>query len=533
MSLLSPRLQLKVAQKQILTPGLVQMVTVLQLNRLELKEMITQEIVKNPVLEESTEEAGEEITPEELLPVLEPERVADPADQQILEAAVLNEANPVNGTAAETAINGSMLHDVEETTAAVAAAEAATPDPLADPPATTDPFDEIDFGSFFDDYLDPGYKTPASESVDKPSFETFLSAPVTLGDHLRSQLSVSLISDTIRNAAESIIGNLDEDGYVSASLEEIAAAGEHKLEDVREALRVVQSLDPAGVGATNLQECLLLQIESMNGKGGVAWQIVSNHLRLLETRQYKEIAKVLGRPLDHIEIAVNMIHHLNPRPGLRYSGAGARVVEPDVTFLKDGEDWIIQMNDDDVPQLRLNAQYRRMLDRDNGATKEVRDYVRERYTSAIQLMKNIEQRKQTILKVCQAIIRRQTDFLNSGLDQLKPMMIKEVAEEVGVHPSTVSRAVAGKYVHTPQGVFELRYFFSEAVQGPSGSATPLLLLKRKVKRMIEEEDRTRPLTDEQITALLQAEGINVTRRTVAKYREDMKIPSTHQRRIRN
>jgi len=295
----------------------------------------------------------------------------------------------------------------------------------------------------------------------------------------------------------------------------------------------VQSLDPAGVGATNLQECLLLQIESMNGKGGVAWQIVSNHLRLLETRQYKEIAKILGRPLDHIEIAVNMIHHLNPRPGLRYSGAGARVVEPDVTFLKDGEDWIIQMNDDDVPQLRLNAQYRRMLDRDNGATKEVRDYVRERYTSAIQLMKNIEQRKQTILKVCQAIIRRQTDFLNSGLDQLKPMMIKEVAEEVGVHPSTVSRAVAGKYVHTPQGVFELRYFFSEAVQGPSGSATPLLLLKRKVKRMIEEEDRTRPLTDEQITALLQAEGINVTRRTVAKYREDMKIPSTHQRRIRN
>ena len=209
------------------------------------------------------------------------------------------------------------------------------------------------------------------------------------------------------------------------------------------------------------------------------------------------------------------------------------MVEPDVTFLKDGEDWIIQMNDDDVPQLRLNAQYRRMLDRDNGATKEVRDYVRERYTSAIQLMKNIEQRKQTILKVCQAIIRRQTDFLNSGLDQLKPMMIKEVAEEVGVHPSTVSRAVAGKYVHTPQGVFELRYFFSEAVQGPSGSATPLLLLKRKVKRMIEEEDRTRPLTDEQITALLQAEGINVTRRTVAKYREDMKIPSTHQRRIRN
>jgi RNA polymerase sigma-54 factor len=532
MSLLSPRLQLKVAQKQILTPGLVQMVTVLQLNRLELKEMITQEIVKNPVLEEG-DENGEETSPEELLPLLEAERVAETADRQILDAAMPSESAAVDGGISEVAINGSVFADAEETAAAVVTEpEPVAADPL-EQPAATDPFDEIDFGSFFDDYLDPGYKTPAAESVEKPSFETFLSAPVTLGDHLRSQLSVSLISGEIRDAAESIIGNLDEDGYLSASLEEIAAAGEHKPEHVEEALRVVQSLDPAGVAARNLKECLLLQIESMGGKGGVAWQIVSNHLRPLETRQYKEIAKLLGRPLEHIEIAVDMIHHLNPRPGLRYSGAGARVVEPDVYFIKDGDDYIIQMNDEDVPQLRLNAQYKRMLDRDNGATKEVRDYVRERYTSAIQLMKNIEQRKQTILKVCQAIVRRQSDFLTHGIENLRPMMIKEVAGEVGVHPSTVSRAVAGKYVHTPQGVFELRYFFSEAVQGPSGAATPLLLLKRKVKKMIESEDRTRPLTDEQITALLQAEGIEVTRRTVAKYREDMKIPSTHQRRVRN
>jgi RNA polymerase sigma-54 factor len=535
MSLLSPRLQLKVAQKQILTPGLVQMVTVLQLNRLELKEMITQEIVKNPVLEESTEEPGEEITPEELMPLLEAEQEhnADPSDRQILEVAALSAANSPDGSTGDVAINGNLFPDAEET-AAVAEPEVPTvTDPAAEAPATTDPFDEIDFGSFFDDYLDPGYRTPASESVEKPSFETFLSAPVTLGDHLRSQLSVSVISDAVRNAAESVIGNLDEDGYLTAGLEEIAQVGEHKLPDVEEALRTVQSLDPAGVCARNLRECLLLQIESLNGKGGVAWLIVFNHLRLLETRQYKEIARLLGRPLEHIDIAVKMIHHLNPRPGLRYSGAGARVVEPDVFITKDGDDYIIQMNDEDVPQLRLNAQYRKMLDRDNGQTKEVRDYVRERYTSAIQLMKNIEQRKQTIMKVCQAIVRRQTEFLAHGLDALKPMMIKEVAEEVGVHPSTVSRAVASKYVHTPQGVYELRYFFSEAVQGPSGGSTPLLTLKRMVKKMIDEEDRTKPLTDEHITAMLQTQGINVTRRTVAKYREDMKIPSTHQRRIRN
>ncbi len=533
MSLLSPRLQLKVAQKQILTPGLVQMVTVLQLNRLELKEMITQEIVKNPVLEEATDEPGDDVTPEEILPLLEAETVVDAADKQILEAAGLNGTTPPDGQAPDAIINDHLFPDAEEVAAAAAEPESAPVDPLAEAPAATDPFDEIDFDRFFEDYLDPGYKSPASESVEKPSFETFLSAPVTLADHLRSQLSVSIISDDVRDAAESIIGNLTEDGYLECTLEEIAAIGNHKPEHVEEALRVVQSLDPAGVGARNLRECLLLQIESVNGRGGVAWQIVANQLRLLETRQYKEIARALGRPMEHIETAVAMIQHLNPRPGLRYSGAGARVVEPDVYFIKDGEDYIIQMNDEDVPQLRLNAQYRRMLDRDNGATKEVRDYVRERYTSAIQLMKNIEQRKQTILKVCQAIVRRQSDFLTHGLDHLKPMMIKEVAEEVGVHPSTVSRAVAGKYVHTPQGVFELRYFFSEAVQGPSGGATPLLLLKRKVKKMIEDEDRTRPLTDEQITMLLQNEGINVTRRTVAKYREDMKIPSTHQRRVRN
>src|SRR5947209_1220652 len=244
MSLLSPRLQLRVAQKQILTPGLVQMVTVLQLNRLELKDMITQEIVKNPVLEESTDDGAEEITPEELRPILEAEPVTDPADRQILEMAVLNDANSLDGSAGDVAINGNLFPDADETASAAAVtAEAeitASNDPLLDTPAVTDPFDEIDFGSFFDDYLDPGYKTPAAESVDKPSFETFLSTPVTLGDHLRSQLSVSLISDEVRDAAESIIGNLDEDGYLFASLEEIASAGDHKPEHVEEALRAVQ-----------------------------------------------------------------------------------------------------------------------------------------------------------------------------------------------------------------------------------------------------------------------------------------------------
>ena len=521
MSSLSPRLQVRVQQKQTLTPGLVQMVSLLQLNRLELKDMITAEISQNPVLEEAAE-GVEELTAEELQPLLEAERLAEPADQSIME---------VTPGPADT--DAGYMTDGETPSGVPAPLEAAPAAEGAELPATpTDPFDEIDFGSYFDDYLDPGYKSPAAENSEKPSFETFLSSPVTLADHLHSQLSLVALSEGVRDAAEGVIGNLDENGYLLSTPEEMAVEGDHTLEEVQEAVRVVQTLDPAGVGASDLRECLLLQLASRNAKDGLAWQIVSHHLKLVESRQSKELARVLRRPPEHIQIALNVIRHLDPRPGLRYSGPGARVVEPDVYITKDGEDYLIQVSDDDIPQLRLNPQYRQMINREHEPDKEVRNYVKERYASAIQLMKNIEQRKQTILRVCQSIVRRQELFLEYGIDHLKPMMIKEIAEEIGVHPSTVSRAVSSKYAHTPQGVFELRYFFSEAVQGPGGGATPLLILKRRVKKMIEEEDAARPLTDEQITDRLQDEGIRVTRRTVAKYREDMRIPSTHQRRTR-
>ncbi len=525
MSLLSPRLQLKVAQKQILTPGLVQMVTLLQVNRLELKEMIAQEIAENPVLEEAGDQVGDELSPEEVQALLEAEERAEPSDQAFLEAAD-------NRPAEEAALEVETEAAAAPTQAGGEAVEASDGAAPAETKAASDPFDEIDFGQYFDEYLDPGYRSPASEQVERPSLESYLSQPVTLADYLRSQLSMLPARESIHDAADSIIGNLDESGYLTASLAEIAAGGEHSPHDVEDALRLVQSLDPAGVGARDVRECLLLQLESRNGRDGVAWQIVSDHLKMVELHQFKELAKALNRPPEHIQIAVAVIRDLNPHPGLRYSGAGARQVEPDVYIFKEGDEYIIELNDEDLPQLRLNAQYRRMLDRSQEPSKEVRNYVKERYASALQLMKNIEQRQQTIAKVCHAIVGRQQEFLDYGIDRLRPMMIKEIAEEIGVHPSTVSRAVAQKYAHTPQGVFELRYFFSEAVQGPSGAGTPLLIVKRMVKKMIEEEDHAHPLTDDQITARLHAAGIHVTRRTVAKYREDMKIPSTHQRRVR-
>lgn len=499
MNWLQPKLQLKVSQKQILTPGLVQMVSVLALNRLELREMINQEMVANPVLEE----VGED------------------------------------GVVAE---NYSDEAFVKEETEKVPETEAANP------------FDEFDIASFFSQYLDTGAASHRErEDYERPSFEQFLSSTQNLSDHLKWQLSATICTETVAGITEIIIGNLDEDGYLTATLEEIAQSGNFSMDDVEEALAVIQEMDPLGVGARNLRECLLTQLRTLDPQNTLAQQVVSEFLprrplaeeadkdglnaesplaRMLQNNQLKEIARALNRPVELVKRAVEVIKRLDPRPGLRYNKAEPRLVEPDVYIRKVDDDWRVFVNEDDLPQLRLSPVYRRLLARD-AADRDVRNYVKERFTAAIQLLKNIEQRKHTIVRVCEAIIRRQREFLDQGIDHIRPMMIKEVAEEVGVHPSTVSRAVANKYSHTPQGVFELRYFFSEPVNGPLGGGVALLTLKRRVKKMIEEEDSAHPLTDEQIARRLDDEGIHVTRRTVAKYREDLRIPSTHQRRVKN
>ncbi|HEX6503750.1 MAG TPA: RNA polymerase factor sigma-54 [Terriglobales bacterium] len=582
MVLLQHRLSLKVSQRQILTPGLVQMVSVLALNKLELADMINTEMVENPVLEEL----------EDNVPLLDDVGRREEERERPVQA----EENPI--TAVEK----------------------------------KDPFEEIDFGSFFQEYLDPGFRSPGEmEEIERPSFENFLSKPSNLTDHLMWQLGSIPTRRDVREAAELVIGNLNEDGYLIATDEELlgiappappeqdaakaesvvaaaAALGLGELDEhapdaiveaadhsgstwgdntgqsaqvaatavaavanpsapdskppapvhtpirsnfdvaaLHEGIEVVRQMDPPGVACRDLRECLLYQLrfhernleEHKHGihngntaeviKDAIA--IVDQHLRALQLKQHKEIGKALGRSIESVVTALEFIRTLDPRPGLRYNVVQPRLIEPDVAFVKHGDEWLVVMNDEDLPTLRLNPAYKRLLSKD-GNDKDTRNYVKERYKSAIQLIKNIEQRKQTIMKVCYAIVGRQQDFLEKGIDQLKPMMIKEVAEEIGVHPSTVSRAVANKYAHTPQGVFELRYFFSESVNGPEGGATSLLILKRRVKKLIEEEDPSRPLTDEQITRILQSQGIQVTRRTVAKYREDMRIPSTHQRRVK-
>jgi len=551
MPLLQPRLGLKVSQRQVLTPGLMQMVSVLALNKLELKEMIDAEMVENPVLEEI----------DESVPMLD--QVA--GREEIL------------GRGAE--------------------------EPAAPP---KDSFNEIDFGSYFQDYLDPGYRTqPEFEESEKPSFENFLSQPTTLSDHLAWQLGALTVDPTLFAAAEFIIGNLDDAGYLAATEEELAEAfGQFSvsrlqearltqdltqdaiaqnghdqeysaaLEVVCRAIDLVQHLDPAGVGARNLRECLLIQIAaqqnefnqlrarkapdaaagpapdvvdnphgSFRAEAEAQWEvrrrsmevaalIVDQHLQLLQKRDVKDLARAAHVTPAEADSGLEFIRTLDPRPGRLYNREQTRLIEPDVVFIKRGGEWVVSMNEEDLPSLRLSSRYRRMLVAE-GTDKEVKDYVKERFRSAMQLMRNIAQRKSTILRTCEVIVRRQQDFLELGVEGLRPMMIKEVAEEIGVHPSTVSRAVANKYAHTPQGVIELRFFFSEGSNGPEGADTPLLVLKRKVKKLIEDEDSGHPLTDDQLAAMLQAQGIQLTRRTVAKYREDMNIPSTHQRRRRD
>ncbi len=488
---LQPKLNLRVAQRQILTPGLMQMVSVLALNKIELKDMIQTEITENPVLEE------------------------------------LDDAVP-------------MLDHVAE------------PEKPAE--KATDPFEEIDFGSYFQEYLDPGFRSPQNfEFTDKPSIENYLSSPGSLTDHLQWQVGALPLTPLLRGAVDYLLGNLDEDGYCGVDREELreglarelarAGADEADAEALlAEAFGVVRSLDPPGIAAADLRECLLQQIDACRRELAAkapharvallatAHRIVDGCLPLLHKRDTRELARAAQATPEEVQQALEFIRTLDPRPGQRFQAPDARLIEPDVQFVKRDDQWVAVMDDESLPTLRLNREYRKLLS--NGSAKDVKDYVKDRYKSALQLMRNIEQRKNTILRTCEAILRRQTDFLEHGVEQLKPMMIKDVAEEIGVHPSTVSRAVSNKYAHTPQGVFELRFFFSEAVNGPEGAATSLMLLKRRVKKIIEEEDPRKPLTDDRITEMLQKDGIDVTRRTVAKYREDMRIPSTHQRRVR-
>ena len=474
---ISQKLHTKLVQKLILTPSLQQAIKLLPMSTLELSELLNQEMVENPLLEES------------------------PTDD---------------------------LQQVE-----------AQPEKPEEKPAQekTDSWDDQDYEYFFGDYLDDGYRprTP-TEVKELPPIENTLSTSGSLADHLLWQLSMQSSEGSTREIGEAIIGNLDDDGYLVATVEELARMGPWPVEDVESALALVQQFDPVGVAARDLQECLLLQLRHPGLAGPqteteTAELIISQHMRLLQNHQIPELAKKVGVSIEELKQHIEIIQRLDPKPGSRYNPSQSQYVIPDVHVVKVEDQYVAVLNEEGLPQLRISPVYRRLLDKGSENSDETRAYVKDKFRSALWLIKSVEQRQKTIHKVATSIINFQRDFLDQGIEYLRPLVLRDVANDIGMHESTVSRVVTNKYMHTPQGVFEMKYFFHSGIASSYGEAVSSVTIKQRIRKIIEQEDGRKPLSDSKIVNMLQKEGLDLARRTIAKYREELKIPTSNQRKV--
>ncbi|MGE0883737.1 MAG: RNA polymerase factor sigma-54 [Blastocatellales bacterium] len=535
-----PTLSTNLSQRLVLTPQLRQRIEMLQMTKLELSDLVTQQLAENPILEE--------LAPDEIAvpPDLANADFSEVPQNQQNGAAELpdnpsssvepydrgNNSSSQSEPSADSGDYGSASSGEGSDTAQISgenrefeggeAGEAEI--------GERDSFSEIDFGSTFEEYLDPGYRTRENEvGDDKPSFEQFLSSETNLAEYLNWQLRLTITTPEVRAAAEAIIGNLNDDGYLDSPLEEIAQFGQWPMETMEKALEIVQQLDPTGVAARNMPECLLLQLKYHGYGDRLAATLIRDHFHKLQHHKWPELAKELGVSVEQIAQEMKLIRQLEPKPGRKYAPPSTHYIEPEVYIEKMDDDYIIRFNDDGLPMLRINRQYRQMME-NKETSKETRDYIKDRVRSAIDLLKNIEHRKQTIYKVCERIVERQRDFLDKGIEHIKPMMLKDISEDIGMHLSTISRVVNGKYAHTPQGVIELRRFFTEGMTNDDGEEVSTQIIKLKIKKMIEAEDPREPMTDDQIASILAKEGQKLSRRTVAKYRDQMKIPGSRERR---
>jgi RNA polymerase sigma-54 factor len=471
------KLHLKLGQKLHMTQSLQQAIKLLPLARLELTNYLAQEMQANPVLEEQAPEVEEE------------EYDAEAEMQQADE-------NPEPERTKE--------NQVEDT---------------------------FDYEAFFRDYFDLSY-TPFTkgETIEYPSFENTLVTPTSLSDHLEWQLGLSSPQEPVLWIVHEIIGNLDENGYLKTSLEDIAQAGNYQPKDVQAALELVQHLDPVGIGARDLKECLLIQVQHYGFANTPVETIIRDHLELLRNHNYQELAKRLKCSLTEVQKWIDIVKHFDPLPGAKYSSAKPQYVNPDVYVVKVDGDYKVILDDEGIPRLRINPLYRKMMEDKDSVPEETINYVKDKIKSALWLIKSIDQRQKTIYKVAESIVRHQRAFLDHGITMLKPLILKTVADDIGMHESTVSRAVTNKYMHTPQGVYEMKFFFHSALSNIRGADISSLTIKEKMRKLIEVENPGKPLSDSEITAIFQKEGLKISRRTVAKYREDMRIPPSHQRR---
>ena len=380
--------------------------------------------------------------------------------------------------------------------------------------------------------MDLSYRPQApAEEIETPPLENILSKPQSLSDHLLWQLDMSIVPMGQKEIARAIVGNLDDDGYLRVPLEDIAAMGPWSLEEVEHALHFVQEFDPPGVGARDLKECLLIQLSFHDMEGTPAETMVKEHMALLQGRRFKDLAQTLACSLEEVMHYVDTIRHLDPKPGKKYNAGSNNYVIPDVYVLKVDKGYTIVLNEEGLPRLRISPFYRRMIDRNNtDVTRETREYVREKFRSAFRLIKNLEERQRTIYKVAKSIVKHQQGFLDLGYEHLRPLILKDVADDIGMHESTVSRVVNHKYMHTPRGLFEMKFFFHSSISSTQGEDVSSLTVKERIKKVVGEEDARRPLSDAAIVQILSDDGLRIARRTVAKYREELRIPSSNERR---
>jgi RNA polymerase sigma-54 factor len=470
------KLHARLVQKLILTPSLQQAIKLLPMSTLELAELLNQEMVENPMLEE--------------VPTEEP--AADAAATAEREA----EAEPEKPREGE------------------------------------DTWDDSDYEYFFGEYLDEGYRPRQPQEVKElPPIENTLSTRSSLADHLMWQLNLQTSDPELREIGAAIIGNVDEDGYLVASVHEIGALGGWDVGAVERALEHVQRFDPIGVCARDLQECLLIQLRHLGLGGTPVETLVRDHLRLLQNHRIPELARALGIEPEDVKAHIEVIKRLDPKPGSRYSPADSQYVIPDVYIIKTDEGYKAVLNEDGLPQLRISPVYRRLLDKGGETSDETRAYVKDKFRSALWLLKSVDQRQKTILKVATSIINFQRAFLDHGIEHLRPLVLRDVANDIGMHESTVSRVVNNKYMHTPQGVYEMKYFFHSGINSSFGESVSSVTIKQRIRKIIEGEDQRRPLSDSKIMNILQKEGLVLARRTIAKYREELRIPTSNQRKV--
>jgi RNA polymerase sigma-54 factor len=482
---LEQKLSLKLAQKLVMTPSLQQAIKLLQMTRMELETLLTQELVENPVLEESGDVVDAEDAP--------PQEEERPPEQT----------------------------------------------PSNEPLDHAESMENIDLDAYFGDYWEGQGQSSMMEEREEPPIENSLTREPDLYDHLLWQLHMADVAPGQREIAELIIGNLNPDGFLVATPEEIRAMGDQEegrdytIEEVLDALRIVRGFDPPGIACIDLQESLLLQMDLRGvAEDDLARRMIREAWDLFLRRQFPAVAKKLGVELATLEEAVDLVRTLETHPGRKFSTERPHYIEPDVFVRKVGDDYVIQLNDDGLPRLRVSRAYRRMLQsmRSEGRQSEAQQFIKDKIRSAVWLIKSLDQRQRTIYKVAASIIRQQREFLDKGIEHLRPMVLRDVAEDIGMHESTVSRVVSNKYMHTHRGLFPMKFFFHSGIDREYGDNISSLTVKRKIEQLIQAEDPKRPLSDSELMRILNREGIQIARRTVAKYRDELSIPSSTDRK---